>query len=455
MKKKVKEKNPFEKLTLTEYKNIKKQLPDSVSFTPQDLGIDANETICIEYYKNNYGLILRSLEENKPNHPKKEAEAQEEKALIEALSAMQQARIEADHILQEKARAIMQNGDCALLDKAEKIYNYFKEQNLGCENATLLSQFTLLGGSMKLLFDGLPGVGKSRSATEQISRFEERLHTQRIRIISGHITPLQTYMMLLKYNDEKDVIVCDESFFVVNDKNIQNMFKDALFRGVVYWESGKLPEGTPNEFKWKGNIILNANQFGRGDPHTNAFLDRLMVFKIHLSNEQIVQKILSSRRFEFDEELENEIMDRIIAIRGGEVSNELTESDKDYFYQLIANEVQLMSKSFSNVSFRTVQKCEQLYHCFKMYFGGFNEFTQNWYKQIATEIIQQGNTYENFIITTLKQVKGKMKTSELRELIQEHYSCGRTQAYQRISDLKETGRIEGTQTIILKQNTMM
>ena len=143
------------------------------------------------------------------NHSKRHAktEAQEEKALIEALSAMQQARIEADHILQEKARAIMQNGDCALLDKAEKIYNYFKEQNLGCENATLLSQFTLLGGSMKLLFDGLPGVGKSRSATEQISRFEERLHTQRIRIISGHITPLQTYMMLLKYNDER---LCDQ-----------------------------------------------------------------------------------------------------------------------------------------------------------------------------------------------------------------------------------------------------
>jgi hypothetical protein len=127
---------------------------------------------------------------------------------------------------------------------------------------------------------------------------------------------------------------------------------------------------------------------------------------------------------------------------------ELTEADLDYIYDFVTSEVHFLLTQYSHISFRTLQKCRQLYTCFKLYFGGVNQFTKNWFEQIAKQIVK-GNTAENFIISTLKQASSRMKSLELVNLIMEHYSVGKTQAYDRLNLLKENGVIEGNREIIL------
>lgn len=448
-KKQQKIKSPFEKVTTKEYKNIMSQLPDSVSLNVTDIGKDATEEIVIAYLHNNYGLTIKTLEESKVS-PKEVNKAQQEQAKAEYMKQIEQQRAEAEEKLMLKAQAIMKDGGCPLLSKAEQIYAYFTKQNMGCEHLTLLSQFGLFGLSTKFMFEGSGGIGKSRSSTEQIERWKPKFDDNRIRVLSGHFSPLQFYEILYNHKDKKDLLVIDEGFFITNDDNIKQMLRDALFRGQVYWQSkSKLAEHLPGDFKYDGSMIINTNQFGkREDPSTGAFLDRLIVFKLVMSNDEIIQKINNSRTFQIDEALEQEMINRVMAVRGGLIKEELNEEDKDYIYQFVVNEIRFLSTIYSKISFRTIQKCELLYKCFKSYFGGFNEFTKNWYEQLSKLVIK-GNTTENFIIATIKRGNGRIKTSELKDMIMEHYGVGRTQAYDRIAQLKESGLIEGTKEIIL------
>lgn len=388
----------------------------------------------------------------KPKKKPKTTTADEEdddKEMLERAEQIRIARQEADKLLEEMASKIMQNGGSPLLDKAQQIYEYFKLQNLGCEHITLLSQFSLLGMGFKILVEGSAGIGKSKASVEQIMRIKDKIDGSRIKILSGHITPFQMYEILYNYRDNKCLIVSDEGFCLTNPE-IMEMLKDATFRGKVYWQSSKLPSGLPTEFDWSGNIIINTNKFNnRNEPNSQAFLDRLICFKIILTNEQIIRKMNSSRNFVINSPLENEMTDRIIAIRSGKISADLTKEDLDYVYTFVTNEVKYMLTQYSHVSFRTLQKCQLLYQAFKMYFGGVSQYTRQWFEDISKNIVK-GTDTENFIIATLKNANGKIKTLELKDLVKEHYGCKDTQAYERIKLLKEEGLIDGTRETILK-----
>lgn len=442
-------KSPFKNITTAEFKNIMLQIPDGINFNVADVGKDATEQILIDYLKNNGGLIVKSLADMKVSE-KERHQAELEKTKHDYLEIIRKEKEKADMELEVKAKEIMKDGGCPLLSKAEQIYTYFNQQNLGCEHLTLLSQFGFFGISTKFMFEGSGGIGKSRSSTEQIERWKPKFDDNRIRVLSGHFSPLQFYEILHNHKDRKDLLVIDEGFFITNDDNIKQMLRDALFRGVVYWQSkSKLAEHLPEQFQYDGSIIINTNQFGkREDPSTCAFLDRLIVFKLVLSNEQIIEKIQNSRKFKVDEALEQEMINRVIAVRSGMVKEELTEQDKDYVYQFVTNEIKFLSTIYSKISFRTIQKCELLYKCFKTYFGGFSEYTKNWYEQVAKQIIK-GNTTENFIIATIKRGNGRIKCSELKDMIMEHYGVGRTQAYDKIAQLREAGLIDGTKEVVL------
>ena len=139
--------------------------------------------------------------------------------------------------------------------------------------------------------------GKSRNTVELLKMLRIPFN-----LIAGHTTPRQFFSVLQK----DGILVVDEGATILSDKNIINLLLNALWNGKVEWKNNK--ELLTHDFK--GIIIFNVNVLSNTGL-SEALKDRIFVNDIRLTNDQIKDKILSSRDYKPNMRIWAEIRERL------------------------------------------------------------------------------------------------------------------------------------------------
>lgn len=442
MKKQQQNGSPFKHISSKVYAYLKAQLDEKaadISCAPQDIGSDATEEIFVAYFRDNHGITLRpyadrDLRSQIVRHKAAAKNGQEQRRRKE-----REAERDA---LDEAAKAVSATGG---LD-VEAVKRYWASQNGGCEDLVLLTHLAATGLRLRALFEGPPGIGKSRATVEALDALALP-DSSHVKVVAGHVTPLAGYQLLYEYREPGSLLVFDESFVVTHSPDLQALLKDALFLGEVAWTSTKeLPQNLPSQFRYEGNVLLNANTFGNGHD-ASALRDRLFCLKLVLTKQELFAKMSSRPRRQAS--LDTEIRGRIVGLRGGRIPwPTLVEADVAYTTKVL----EAATKDwpiFAPLSFRHLQKGLVLLQGMKALFG-WTAQTRKWYEEVLEHSLEAAAP-NNFLLKRLQQAGGRLKMTELRELAMQHYGIGRTQAYERINSLKEQGLLEedGHRTAIL------
>jgi len=423
--------SPFKNLPPKVYAYLKAQLPDAMSFTPDDLGHDATEEIVIDYFKENYGLPLRPYADRDPRARivRHAAQAKKGKAKLRA-DALQEGR----DALDEAASALHQTP--IDLDAAH-VRQYWATQNGGCEDLVLVTHLAAAGLRLRALFEGPPGIGKSRATVEALDALAlpDACH---VKVVAGHVTPLAGYQLLHDYRDPGNLLVFDEAFVVTHSPDLQAILKDALFLGEVAWTSTKdLPNNLPSQFRYQGNVLLNANAFGNG-ADAAALRDRLFCLKLVLTRRQVLAKMASHP--DRQAHLDAAIRRRIIGLRSGRHHwPVLTEADVAYVTHVLEHLTRDWP-AFAPLSFRHLQKGLLLMQGMKGLLGWTPE-TRAWYEALLDHSLDAASP-ATFLLRALAAAGGSLKMTELRDLAMQHYGIAKTTAYDRITALKDAGLID-------------
>jgi len=147
----------------------------------------------------------------------------------------------------------------------------------------------LLNGEKKgLIITGNRGIGKTFNT---ISYLEKK----RIKYVkvNGHVTPLQLYKLL--YENREGVIVLDDVVNLFENDTIANILLGALnYDGVVKWitRSDILErELVPNEFVFKGKLIVIVNELYPSKEVHRALIDRCHVITLNFSRKEIIEML--------------------------------------------------------------------------------------------------------------------------------------------------------------------
>lgn len=111
-------------------------------------------------------------------------------------------------------------------------------------------------------------------------------------IVKGHITPMQLYITLM--NNPDSIIVFDDCDSVFGSKEALNVLKaatDTTPVRIVSWESSK--GDMPNNFEFRGAIIIVTNERLGRNPHFRALVDRMHIFDMLVTTEEKVARIYS------------------------------------------------------------------------------------------------------------------------------------------------------------------
>ena len=161
------------------------------------------------------------------------------------------------------------------------------------------------GDVTSLIVSGAPGVGKSYTAHQVLSRAQEEDNTFRFTMKSGTVTPVELYKLAYVYRHPKHVIVLDDSDGIMGGEDGLNVLKGLLDSGtkrVVSWLSNSSAlkvegEETPKEFEYKGSIAFLTNknfqtvidgEIGRSNvEHMRALMSRSLYLdlKMHTRRE--------------------------------------------------------------------------------------------------------------------------------------------------------------------------
>ena len=206
------------------------------------------------------------------------------------------------------------------------------------EKFDLLKELTsavATGGIQALVVRGAAGIGKSHTITEHLRMNFVRgcKNPIRIKITSGHITPLQTFKTLKSCSDDKSVVIfddCDSVFTEINSLNILKAACDTKKFRTVSWNSSKVDEDV---FDFQGGIILISNADFRST-HYQAFIDRVHLYDMKVTQEEKIARIQD------------------IATKMGDVKKETAKEICDWLFE---------NKVFIGyLSFRTFYKIAQL-----------------------------------------------------------------------------------------------
>lgn len=144
-----------------------------------------------------------------------------------------------------------------------------------------------------LLIHGEGGIGKTHtiiSALEKCGLNDNKFFFKRF---SGHITPLQLFITLEKFNSKDTVLLfddCDAVFMDQTSLNIMKAAMDTTKKRSVAWQSSMNTANT-DSFDFEGNIIVITNSAIPKNMHTKAFFDRIHNFLLRLSPEERIVRI--------------------------------------------------------------------------------------------------------------------------------------------------------------------
>lgn len=134
---------------------------------------------------------------------------------------------------------------------------------------------------------GPPGVGKSHNVKEALLNEAAINHEfgSRYKIVSGHMTTVNLYMLLYKYRYANNVIVLDDVDSALGTAESLNLLKAALdttdTRTISYMAESRTLEknNIPKSFVFSGGIIVitnidMANYTGKNREHMAAIISR-------------------------------------------------------------------------------------------------------------------------------------------------------------------------------------
>lgn len=225
------------------------------------ISLSENKTLLREKFK----VFLKDI---KPT--KQEIKSEQEKAEYEQLKQFKEAEEQAVRVFEADILE-KKNQEMAVIEKYKVPIEYIKSVARGFNRA--------------FIFLGDCGLGKSY-ITQQILaqegvKFDER---------SGVISPLAFYTYLSENSLEEKVLVLDDIAGLISNPASYSTLLSALWGGIVKWSStsGKLK--VPQQFNFKGRIIVIANKLKKEflsdiDKINNSDIvrSRCLTYKIELN----------------------------------------------------------------------------------------------------------------------------------------------------------------------------
>jgi hypothetical protein len=132
------------------------------------------------------------------------------------------------------------------------------------------------------------GTGKSRTVTRTLE--DEGQETV---LINSHCTALQLFRLMYQHSQNELIFVFDD---------VDGMFKSAVHLGLlrsalyghpnrmVTYNSSQLPDDLPPAFETISRFVFLANQVPKKCPMFDAVLTRCLVYRLDLSNQEIIEQ---------------------------------------------------------------------------------------------------------------------------------------------------------------------
>ena len=160
-----------------------------------------------------------------------------------------------------------------------------------------LTQGAIGGHVRSLIVSGAAGTGKSHTINHLLEQANERDQIRYEPIVGANVTGINLYKLLFRMQNERDIVLMDDSDEIWNDEVSLNLMKAALDTSVtrrLSWlsESAALKaEDIPNQFEYKGSMIFITNKdfqsiidLGKSKmaPHFAALMSRSIYLDLKL-----------------------------------------------------------------------------------------------------------------------------------------------------------------------------
>jgi hypothetical protein len=170
------------------------------------------------------------------------------------------------------------------------------------------------GYTDSLLVIGKQGIGKTYVTLKTLSD-EKSVY----RIITSSISPLSLYKILYANNDCRKILVFDDIDGLFEDDRAYSIMLSAMGDKKVMWQSTtRHLEDVPQQFEWKGKIIVLANKLNLGKGvRRDAIISRALTYELDFTKEEIIEFmreiVNETNHFKLEKEQRNEIIDFIDA----------------------------------------------------------------------------------------------------------------------------------------------
>ena len=155
-----------------------------------------------------------------------------------------------------------------------------------------LSTLIALNQKINIINMSQAGLGKSRVTADLL----DLLNIPFI-MVAGRITPKQFFRKLEQVANGGYMVI-DESATLLKNATIKELLLSALWGGKVSWET----EREELSIIFKGTVIFNTNSMSN-DAFTKALKDRVIFNHLILDREQVREKIMSKKVYEYNEKI--------------------------------------------------------------------------------------------------------------------------------------------------------
>ena len=132
------------------------------------------------------------------------------------------------------------------------------------------------------------GTGKSRTITRTLED-----EGQETILINSHCTALQLYRLMYQHSESEFVFVFDDVDGMYKSATHLGLLRSALYghpTRIVTYNSSTLPDDLPPSFETISRFVFLANQVPKKCPMFDAVLTRCLVYRLDLSNQEIIEQ---------------------------------------------------------------------------------------------------------------------------------------------------------------------
>jgi len=132
---------------------------------------------------------------------------------------------------------------------------------------------------------GKGGIGKSYNILRALGETDREFE-----YIQGSLSPLQLYHLL--YNNKEDILVFDDCYSLIRDKNSFSVLAQALWSvfgdRVVSWHTTSKKLEAPQKFRFEGGIILILNKIPDNE-EIRALVSRGLKLKLDFTYDELLK----------------------------------------------------------------------------------------------------------------------------------------------------------------------